>query len=111
MAMESVTKGPWEKDDLVFQDADGIPALMIWGPEGQGAGRVAQVYGETGFPVNENIEANADLIAEAPNLLRACEWAWELLLQIRTDGDFENWDFVVNDLLIPAIRRAKGEVS
>lgn len=68
------TPGPWEVD---WNDEDNIPVFLfenddpvicIWGPDGQGYGRVAMAYAETG-----NAIPNARLIAAAPDLLEALE--------------------------------------
>lgn len=61
------TAGPWEmgRDGLgISVDADGVPVCMCDGP------------------VEDN-EANARLIASAPDLLEACEMIWKAWL--RTD--------------------------
>lgn len=60
------TPGPWIADLITIVDEDGIKCVQIYGPEGQGHGRVAQVYAECGWP--EELGHNVQLIAAAPDM-------------------------------------------
>lgn len=68
----SHTPGPWVKDIAKWRDEDAeSEMIMVFGKEGVGYGRIAHVYAECGGEV----EANARLIAAAPELLEALESA------------------------------------
>lgn len=61
------TPPPWFTDLQVLHDNEGDNCIFVYGPEGLGMGRVAMVYAECGYP--DDLEANAQLIARAPELL------------------------------------------
>ena len=65
------TPNPWIADEFILQDDDGILTIFIWGPEGEGYGRVGQAYAECGH--EDELRPNAILQAAAPELLEALE--------------------------------------
>lgn len=99
----------WTIDYTLFEDPDtGNPTCIIWGPEGEGAGRIATVYGECGIPVKEL----AQQIAANPYLVEALEKLTNALGGITT-GEWvgmspklhELWDYVT--AARAALRKAK----
>jgi len=55
-------------DNGVMQESDGTSVLVIWGPEGEGFGRVAELYDETSYFTEENkMVASAHKIVSALN--------------------------------------------
>jgi hypothetical protein len=65
--------------------------------------------GESGHA--EEMSANADLIAAAPDLLEACEKAWALMWRegIPNVHMVVAWDSPITKVLRKAIAKAKGE--
>jgi len=64
------TKGPWEADELlVHSDADEVEFIVVFGSEGHGMGRVGHVYADAGSNTRSELEANARLIAKAPDMM------------------------------------------
>ena len=62
--MTKHTPGPWIVDENYLRDNDNELCVCVFGPEGQGYGRVAMAYGECGCI--EEVMPNARLIAAAP---------------------------------------------
>ena len=74
--MLNYTQGDWSVDRedgeiVVVNDDDGVDTILIFGPRGQGYGRVAMAYAECGRV--DELEGNAKLLALAPKLLEMCE--------------------------------------
>jgi hypothetical protein len=59
------TKRPWFVDKDFCEDGDGIKTMIIFGPEGEGYGRVAQTYSECGH--DNETQPNAEFIISAAN--------------------------------------------
>jgi len=95
------TKGPW-KWTREYRDSIGDEAFSLIGEAGygilscDGAGNSPQMLGKSG-------QANARLIAAAPELLEALELAEAIIRPLVSAGD-ANLD-VINE----AIRKAKGD--
>ena len=89
------TEGPWKVDGL---------NVVTEHPADIG---IAKMYHGIGQPTR----ANARLIAAAPDLLAACESAWEAILENtdRRHGCATPAEQVAIELLRAAISRAKGE--
>ena len=89
----SHTPGPWSA-------AIGGVGTTIWGPNERGplAGKVAELFTDKDYEY-ETLEANARLIAAAPELLEACKKADEML---RKQG-------IVPLFLEQAIAKAEGK--
>ena len=95
------TKGPWTIDrNGKLTDFDGIPTIFIFGADGQGYGRVAMAYAESGRV--DELEPNARLIAAAPELLEAMERVASAYAHIET-CNMPAWLDAVEE----AIRNAK----
>ena len=102
--MSAYTPGPWD-----YHTADGAatPHIAIYAPdeEGNEIDRIADVYGA---PLNE---ANAELIAAAPDLLAALESAEQCICDLLERTEFARENATGHD--VPAIRaaiaKAKGE--
>ncbi len=97
------TPGPWK----YCPDARGYgkrAQRIIWGAKGPGYGAIAEV---SYFP-SEEIEANARLIAAAPEMLAALEsleaWSQEC---IPDDWEDDGYEFIRQAK--QAISKAKGE--
>lgn len=87
------TPGPWKVvnfDGNVSSEIRAENGVMVGNPYGP-AGRWAEV--------REEHEANANLIAAAPDLLEACKEAYRIIHN----------DAYVNDLLKKAIAKAEGK--
>ena len=88
--MTEHTPGPWEIDKrdngniIILEDKELCPTVFIWGSQGQGHGRIAMIYSECGIG---DLEANARLIAAAPELLEALE---RLFKQINNDHAYKD---------------------
>jgi hypothetical protein len=97
------TKGPWKVDGANAQWGDGTKVRAIWGNEGEGMGAVAWVTDD----YFEELEANARLIAAAPELLEACK----LTAAIVTDKyDARNVSLEAAwDAATEAIAKAQGD--
>lgn len=54
-----------------IKDQEGVECLVIWGPEGEGFGRVAMIYDEV--VDGRGMLEKARLITQAPALLEALE--------------------------------------
>ena len=101
--MSKHTPGPW----VAYRDA----YYETWSVEG-GGDVVADLWrlseeSHTRHPhfEDDGVEANAQLIAAAPELLSACETALECLV------DWDRDDGEAGDALRAAIAKAKGEPS
>jgi hypothetical protein len=92
------TSGPW----TVIEKCEGTQ-VIVSGPEDWVG--VALVYGDT----DEEAEANARLIAAAPELLDAIELAYDLLNTMTTSEYSRGGDANVRHVLRTAIAKAKGE--
>lgn len=116
------TPGPWRHARTPHKYNDG--STQTFGPDGvfsaDGEESICQVYGIYSNTRLEEIKndprvqkgiANARLIAAAPELLAALEavqgtiWAdCRIPLDVRKD-----WDAVYHNVIMPAIRKARGE--
>jgi hypothetical protein len=65
------TSEPWITDNEIVMDDDGIPCILIYGPDGPGNGRVAMAYAECGN--EQELKGNANLITVAPELKKVCQ--------------------------------------
>ena len=102
--MATHTPGPWKADPNRIFDYEGIFTVFIWGPNGDGFGRVAMTYAEYGN--EDELMPNAYLIAAAPDLLEAAQRL--LNLEDESGGRaFPTKDDIAFARL--AIAKAKGE--
>lgn len=87
------TRGPWDVDGQ-FGFLDVVSSK----------GRIAMIDCDNDDIFGADIEANARLIAAAPDLLAACQ---EMAAQLGGGSDFEQWK-AAKAQLIAAIAKAKG---
>lgn len=92
------SKGPWETDGRVSPAGAGY--LDIVCPKG----RIAMMDCEADAFWAAELEANANLIAAAPELLAACE---EMAAQLGGGNNFAKWE-AAKAKLVAAIAKAKG---
>ena len=88
------TKGKWTVNSTIIQDDCGYP--------------IAQVWPVTRLSPTESIKqmkANARLIAAAPRLLAACDYAYGLLTQRDSDTDIDKAEVI--EILQGIIEAAK----
>lgn len=96
----SYTKGPWK----VFNDT--FNKISITGEDGNDG--ILRVVAQLKGAPKETIQANARLIAAAPDLLEACEYVVNWHRDHDSgEGELYGLDFVTT--CIAAIRKAKGE--
>lgn len=88
------TKGPWETD-----------GRTIW--DGQRVGSVVATLPSCGL--HFNTEANATLIAAAPDLLEALENMLDVLVVLTKNTDRELYGKITLDNLETLIKKARGE--
>ena len=69
------TRGPWMQTPFWGDAATGLPGNCIYGPDNK---RVAEILHTNSRHADEH-EANAALIAAAPDLLNACKLAGDTL--------------------------------
>ena len=101
--MTDYTPGPWTVDHAMITGATGDTVALIC-DTGEALGTVADWPRLTGpVPADAVNEANARLIAAAPDLLAALE----AFAQAFEDDSIEMCD--VNDMAIAAIAKARGE--
>ena len=99
--MNTHTPGPWTvNSDPIY--SYGLPSY-IWGPKGPGYGIVCELPLSLGGVAP--IEADAHLIAAAPDLLAACV---ESLRLLRNGSDDGYSDERIDGILSAAIAKAKG---
>jgi len=103
------TKGPWQ----VLPPEEGVDYLRVRGTHFGLRYKIANVHDEqpSCLPDGE-AQANATLIAAAPELLEALEEAYETLTGILEDTDGEDGERTANPLLVQAraaIAKARGE--
>ncbi len=110
----SHTPGPWKIDNHPVMDDDGIPVICIWGPDGEGFGRVGMAYAECGY--EDDLLDNALAQAAAPELLEACELAEKILSEQIEIVCGAGWSKNITEKdrediykLRSAIAKAKGE--
>ena len=76
------TPAPWIYDEHIHNDCESIECIPIYGPNGEGTGRVAQAYAECGR--EDELRGNAQLIAAVHDLL---ELAHQIILEARENKE------------------------
>jgi len=100
------TKGPWAIDGGTNKKGD----LFIWkAGEYYGGHAIATIHGE----IQEDVKANARLIAAAPDLLAACKgiliYAHEIAERADIDDGHAFWAYIAD--AADAIAAAEGGVK
>jgi len=105
--MSKHTEGLWRAEPMCQYGRD-IYANDVW--IGQ-ANNSHDSFGD-GFPPDDECDANANLIATAPELLEALKGLLEHYIQLVACGDCGNWDAEEETPVIEAraaIAKAEGE--
>lgn len=99
IGMSEFTKGPWSQkesyDIEIWSDNELVCNIPTWDPD------------NTGYNVCNEVAANANLIAAAPDMLEALE---ELTAMVERQPDFnDDGDGLMLSRCHKAIKKAKGE--
>ncbi|MBP6063996.1 MAG: hypothetical protein KA467_00810 [Bacteroidales bacterium] len=100
--MHKHTSGQWQVNKKVSTSVEQVLA-------GQGINLIAQCDDVDGVRSREEDQANARLMAAAPDLLKACEGIVQAYnFAKKCGGKFEMDDYAI-EVLTNAIKKAKGE--
>lgn len=100
--MTAHTPGPWEIEHGHHECVN--TSTLPWAMTGPGGREVCQ--SPNGVDVDDEDDANACLIAAAPDLLAACE---AMLEWVARETDDRDWPHPVLDQARAAIAKARGE--
>jgi hypothetical protein len=108
------TKGPWHIGNLMSYDGyTGRPFRNVWAGHDDDAGVVARAIHETDDGEHD-VDANAQLIAAAPELLEALEICQEYAISGKSTGCFSGASAELDDIVNvcrAAIAKARGELQ
>jgi hypothetical protein len=101
--MSKYTPGPWETHHASRAFGDEAKDIAIT-PTGEKR-IIAEVFYRTGQTMYEPVEANARLIATAPELLKTCEAVEMWLITIQKGIESGKYDAPYQDTMLEEIRR------